>query len=279
VYGTNDRVPDYLVKGGATYRIISDQLGSVRLVVNTSTGETMQKIDYDGFGNVMADDNQGFQPFGYAGGLWDGSTRLERFGGRDYDPALGRWLSKDPLGMPTSGTNLYMYADGDPINYIDPDGHDAGALIYGIGATVLVPNVVPFGPPHFIGASIGFGYASTGQPVLQIQVSPMEGGGVFIGWGDQVSIGKLDLGNDKEGTGKGGKCPRVESPNRIPPGWYRNTDVHTEANYGIGPLAGGGALDGTGRWPSVASFGTGRFGQGAGVMLATGSAITWTYVW
>lgn len=38
VYGSNAHVPDYMTKGGATYRIVSDQLGSVRLVVNASSG-------------------------------------------------------------------------------------------------------------------------------------------------------------------------------------------------------------------------------------------------
>jgi len=37
VYGTKDNVPDYMEKGGVTYRILSDHLGSVRLVVDAST--------------------------------------------------------------------------------------------------------------------------------------------------------------------------------------------------------------------------------------------------
>ena len=58
-----------MVKGGQTYRIVSDHLGSVRLVVNTSMGAIAQRIDYDEFGNITADTNPGFQPFGSAGGL------------------------------------------------------------------------------------------------------------------------------------------------------------------------------------------------------------------
>jgi YD repeat-containing protein len=38
VYGTRAHVPDYLIKGGATYRLLSDHLGSVRLVVNAADG-------------------------------------------------------------------------------------------------------------------------------------------------------------------------------------------------------------------------------------------------
>jgi RHS repeat-associated protein len=99
VYGSKAHVPDYMVKGGATYRIISDHLGSVRLVVNASTGAIAQRIDYDEFGVVTSDTNPGFQPFGFAGGLYDAHTELVRFGARDYDAETGRWTAKDPIGF------------------------------------------------------------------------------------------------------------------------------------------------------------------------------------
>ncbi len=38
VYATRVNVPDYLIKGGQTYRLVLDHLGSVRLVVNTADG-------------------------------------------------------------------------------------------------------------------------------------------------------------------------------------------------------------------------------------------------
>ena len=40
-------VPDYMVRDGRTYRIISDHLGSVRLVIDTQTGAVAQRLDYD----------------------------------------------------------------------------------------------------------------------------------------------------------------------------------------------------------------------------------------
>ena len=51
VYASRPNVPDFMVKGGTTYRILSDQVGSVRLVVNATTGAIAQRIDYDAFGN------------------------------------------------------------------------------------------------------------------------------------------------------------------------------------------------------------------------------------
>jgi hypothetical protein len=47
VYGSNALVPDYVVKGGATYRIVSHHLGSPRLVVDTATGAVVQRLNYN----------------------------------------------------------------------------------------------------------------------------------------------------------------------------------------------------------------------------------------
>jgi RHS repeat-associated protein len=122
VYGDKINVPSYLIKDGVNYRVISDHLGSVRLVVNAQTGAVAQRMDYDAWGNVTNDTNPGFQPFGYAGGIYDRDTGLTRFGARDYDPEIGRWTTKDPIGF-AGGLNHYAYASSDPINFIDPTGY------------------------------------------------------------------------------------------------------------------------------------------------------------
>jgi len=122
VYATFDNVPDYMVKGGVTYRLLTDHLGSVRLVVDAATGQIAQRMDYDAFGRVLTDTNPGFQPFGFAGGLYDTATGLVRFGARDYDAEVGRWTAKDPIGFEGYGFNLYLYTQGDPVNLSDSIG-------------------------------------------------------------------------------------------------------------------------------------------------------------
>ena len=122
VYGSGSTAPDYMVKGGATYRIFSDHLGSPRLVVDSTTGQIVEQLAYDEFGNVTSDTNPGFQPFGFAGGLYDQDTKLLRFGARDYDPTTGRWTSKDPIRFNGGDTNLYGYVLNDPVNFFDPAG-------------------------------------------------------------------------------------------------------------------------------------------------------------
>jgi len=122
VYGSHVNVPDYMVSQGDTYRILSDQLGSVRLVVRASDGTIAQRLDYDQFGRVTLDTSPSFQPFGFAGGLYDPDTGLVRFGRRDYDATIGRWIAKDPILFNGGDTNLYGYCLNDPVNTMDTTG-------------------------------------------------------------------------------------------------------------------------------------------------------------
>jgi RHS repeat-associated protein len=128
VYATGIKVPAYMIKAGVTYRIITDHLGSPRLVIDAATGTVIQRLDFDEFGNVVLDTNPGFQPFGFAGGLYDSDTQLTRYGLRVYDPETARWMSKDPAGF-VSGPNLYAYADNDPVNLIDPLGTQEDTIV------------------------------------------------------------------------------------------------------------------------------------------------------
>jgi hypothetical protein len=89
VYGSGTDVPDYMVRAGSTYRISTDDLGSPRVVIDNADGSIAQRLDYDVWGKVVRDSNPGFQPFGFAGGLYDRDLKLLRFGARDYDPETG----------------------------------------------------------------------------------------------------------------------------------------------------------------------------------------------
>lgn len=111
-----------MTTSNAIYKFVKDQIGSVRFVVDVSSGAIAKKIDYDEFGQVQIDSNPGFQPFGFGGGIYDSDTKLVRFGARDYDSETGRWTAKDPIGFDGGNTNLYGYVSADPINLIDPLG-------------------------------------------------------------------------------------------------------------------------------------------------------------
>lgn len=122
VYASNPLVPDYLVRDGRRYRLVVDHVGSPVLVVDGETGEAVQRREYDAFGVVRSETAPHFQPFGFAGGLYDSDTGLVRFGARDYLPEAGRFTAPDPLGFAGGDTNLYAYAASDPVNYVDPTG-------------------------------------------------------------------------------------------------------------------------------------------------------------
>ena len=64
-----------------------------------------------------------------AGQQYDQATRLYFMRARYYDPALGRFLSEDPIGI-SGGLNLYAYAGDDPVNAEDPSGTQACVLTY-----------------------------------------------------------------------------------------------------------------------------------------------------
>jgi hypothetical protein len=107
VYGTRVNVPEYLVKGGTTFRIVTDHLGSVRLVVDAATGAIAQRIDYDAWGvPTFVTGPADFQPFGFAGGLYDPDTGLVRFGARTMTRGSGGGLRRTRSGseatIPTS---------------------------------------------------------------------------------------------------------------------------------------------------------------------------------
>ncbi len=134
-YATHGNVPDWMYANGVPYRIVTDHLGSVRLVVDVN-GMVAQRIDYDAYGRVLTNTNPGFQPFGYAGGLLDDVTGLTRFGARDYDSEIGRWTTRDPMGVEIVNGNAYSYSEGRPTFQNDISGQCPWCIAVVVGAFV-----------------------------------------------------------------------------------------------------------------------------------------------
>lgn len=168
VYGTKTNVPDYMIRGGSVYRILSDHVGSVRRVVNVATGAVVLDRAFDEFGRVISESGQlDFVPFGFAGGLFDGDypdPGHVRFGYRDYLPTLGRWMSRDPLLFAGGQGNLYLYAYNDPVNATDEWG-------------LVCPPFPPSATMACIGAISGFVGGVVGTVVAQSangKIDPVE---------------------------------------------------------------------------------------------------------
>ncbi|RMW97811.1 RHS repeat-associated core domain-containing protein [Allofranklinella schreckenbergeri] len=132
VYADRSNAPTLMLRGGKTWRLIADHLGSIRLVIDAETGQIGQRIDYDAWGRVTHDSQPGFQPFGFAGDLYGPDTGLTRFWARDYDAETGRWTAKDPILFDGGDSNLYGYVLQDPVNGVDPLGTGPWDKLYGL---------------------------------------------------------------------------------------------------------------------------------------------------
>ncbi|GLY94135.1 RHS repeat-associated core domain-containing protein [Actinoplanes sp. NBRC 103695] len=83
---------------------------------------------------------------GFVGGAADATTGLTHLGARDYDPAIGKFLSTDPLMAPADPQqlNAYSYGNNAPATKSDPSGLIAYAdCMDSCGAKANVVKGVP----------------------------------------------------------------------------------------------------------------------------------------
>ncbi|MBI4431311.1 MAG: RHS repeat-associated core domain-containing protein, partial [Candidatus Omnitrophica bacterium] len=99
------------------YRL-NDHLGSLRKLTNSSQTIT-DSVTYDAFGSPLAPSP--LSRFLFTGREIDPETSHYYYRARTYQPSLGRFMSKDPLGL-GGGNNFYRYVKNNPINLIDPFG-------------------------------------------------------------------------------------------------------------------------------------------------------------
>ena len=101
----------------------ADGIGSTRAMTDSDQAVTMACV-YDAYGNLLAEyPSSSAQSFGYAGQdrYYADSTGLDYLKARYYDPAVGRFLSRDPIGY-EGGLNLYSYVGNIPTVATDPAG-------------------------------------------------------------------------------------------------------------------------------------------------------------
>jgi RHS repeat-associated protein len=111
--------PDVKVAGGSASYLHRDHLASVRIETDASGGAS--SFAYMSFGAPL----QVTPSKGYIGERYDAESGLMYLHARYYDPVLGRFIQPDTWDptMPGVGTNRYSYADNDPINKSDANGH------------------------------------------------------------------------------------------------------------------------------------------------------------
>jgi len=126
---TDNKKTDYISKvarisnGVITY-LHPDHLGSA-VSGTTSTGAMAWTERYTPFGETMLSPTANDNLDGYTGHIKDAATGLNYMQARYYDPALGRFLSIDPVGFTPDMPFMfgrYTYVGNDPVNAWDPDG-------------------------------------------------------------------------------------------------------------------------------------------------------------
>lgn len=119
VYGPNGPIADITI-GGTVRWYHQDALGSTR-VLSDDSGVTVGAFSYTPYGALAASSGSETTTLGFAGEYTDAESGLQYLRARSYDPATGQFLTRDPMVDETG--DPYAYADGDPIDNVDPTGN------------------------------------------------------------------------------------------------------------------------------------------------------------
>jgi len=153
---------------------VRDQLGSV-VGVTDANGKVLGITRYGAYG--AATQARGIRPdYGYAGMLRDPGSALYLTKYRAYDPAVGRWVSRDPIGE-VGGENIYAYVGGNPIYFVDPLGLAVGDSY----TTINLAAVAAL--DDYIGASI--------------QTNREYAGVIYRNWDGTYSYTAANIGSDR----------------------------------------------------------------------------------
>jgi RHS repeat-associated protein len=147
--------------------------------------------------------------FGYTGHLWHGESALNLALLRAYDPNLGIWITRDPIGE-DGGNNIYSYVLNSPLNLID---ELCDVAVTG-GGGIYIPSLFTVGIP--VGGQVSITVDSCRNVWATVAAGvgtpgPTWGGSIgpdpSPGWGYSGSIGGKQAGVSGPAPGGGGGSP------------------------------------------------------------------------
>ncbi|GCE18180.1 RHS repeat-associated core domain-containing protein [Dictyobacter kobayashii] len=167
---------------GKVYYYLFNGQGSI-VGMTDSAATLVASYDYDPLGSISGSNVQSgiVNPWQYAGGYYDSTTGLTKFGIRYYDPIFGRWTQRTPVGgtlQETTKANPYMYAGNNPVNNIDPSGASCeGDALVGLfslaGLARGVQSVLSFSAAQLAG---GAGTATSASMTAAADGTIIDGG-------------------------------------------------------------------------------------------------------
>jgi RHS repeat-associated protein len=107
------------------YYVNTDHLNTPRVVFDTANRVRWRWLA-EPFGTTVPETNPSnlgsfTQNLRFPGQYADQESGLFYNHHRDYDPAIGRYVQSDPIGL-AGGINTFSYVGGNPLSLIDPDG-------------------------------------------------------------------------------------------------------------------------------------------------------------
>ena len=89
--------------------MFADRQGSVLWVTEPATGSVLAGYEYGSYGAITQTQGDLEQPYGYTGREYDDENGLIYFRARHYDPVLGQFIQRDPIGFSAGDLNLYAF--------------------------------------------------------------------------------------------------------------------------------------------------------------------------
>ena len=111
---------------GTSYYVYNKDVQGSTSCITSEDGSAAAIYEYSDFGEVNTLTGGISNEIRYTGAIYDAKTGLHYMNARYYDPANGRFITKDTYRGGVDNTNqwhLYVYCANNPINYVDPSGH------------------------------------------------------------------------------------------------------------------------------------------------------------